>query len=62
MSELVSEFMPDDVLVCGESGGGKAKSGIKWIGFWIGGWQGGSLIDAVIQFVCSSWAKKNIFF
>ena len=28
ISELVSEFMPDDVLVRGESGGGKAKSGI----------------------------------
>ena len=34
MFELVSEFMPDDVLVCGESGGAKAKSGIIWIGFW----------------------------
>ena len=31
ISELVSEFMPDDVLACGESGGGKAKSGS---GFW----------------------------
>ena len=27
MSELVSEFMPDDVLACGELGGGKSK---KW--------------------------------
>ena len=27
ISELVSEFIPDDVLACGESGGGKAK---KW--------------------------------
>ena len=27
ISELVSEFMPHDVLACGESGGGKAKSG-----------------------------------
>ena len=38
--ELVSEFMPDDVLVCGESDGGKAKSGIIWIGFWrLAGWE-----------------------
>ena len=34
ISELVSEFMPDDVLACGESGGGKAKSGIIGSGFW----------------------------
>ena len=40
MSELVSEFMPDDVLVCGESGGGKTKSGIRWIGLWrLAGWE-----------------------
>ena len=31
MSELVLEFMPDDVLICGESGGGKAKIGIMGI-------------------------------
>ena len=49
MFELVSEFMPDDILVCGESGGGKAKSGIIWIGFcW---WQGGSLIDGVGKYL-----------
>ena len=40
MSELVSEFMPDDVLVCGESGGGKTKRGIMGIGFWrLAGWE-----------------------
>ena len=39
MSELVSEFMPDDVLACGESGGTKAKSGIIGSGFWrLAGW------------------------
>ena len=38
--ELVSEFMPDDALFCGESGGGKAKSEIIWIGFWsLAGWE-----------------------
>ena len=40
ISELVSDFMLDDVLVCGESGGGKAKRGIIWIGFWkLEGWE-----------------------
>ena len=32
--------MPDDVLVRGESGDGKAKSGINWMGFWkLAGWE-----------------------
>ena len=31
MSELVLEFMLDDVLICGELGGGKAKNGIMGI-------------------------------
>ena len=40
ISELVSEFMPDDVLACVESGGGKAKSGIIGSGFWrLTGWE-----------------------
>ena len=40
ISELVSEFMPDDVLACGESGGGKAKSGIMGSGFCrLAGWE-----------------------
>ena len=40
MSELVSEFMPDDVLVCGESGSGKAKSGTMGIEFRrLAGWE-----------------------
>ena len=30
--ELVSEFMPDVILLDGKSGGGKAKSGIIVIG------------------------------
>ena len=39
ISELVSEFMPDDILVRGESDGGKAKSGTIWMGFWrLAGW------------------------
>ena len=32
MCELVSEFMPDVILLVGKSGGGKAKSGIIVIG------------------------------
>ena len=55
ISELVSEFMPDYVLACCESGGGKAKTGIIGNGFWRL-----ILIGGVIQFVCSSWAKKMI--
>ena len=40
MSELVSESMPDDVLTWGDSGGGKAKSGMMVIGFWrLAGWE-----------------------
>ena len=40
ISELVSEFMPDGVLVCGESGGGKAKSVIIGSGlFKLAGWE-----------------------
>ena len=33
ISELVSEFMVDGILINGELGGGKAKSGI--IGIWV---------------------------
>ena len=40
MSELASESMPDDVLMWGESGDGKAKSGMMGIGFWrLAGWE-----------------------
>ena len=40
MSELVSESMPDDALTWGDSGGGKAKSGMMGIGFWrLAGWE-----------------------
>ena len=40
MSELVSEFMPDDMLTWGDSGGGKAKNGMMGIGFWrLAGWE-----------------------
>ena len=57
MSELVSISMPDHVLTRGDSGGGKAKSGMMGIGGWLGGkWNGEG-----IQLVGSSWAKKMIF-
>ena len=40
ISELVSEFMPDDVLICGKSGSEKAKSGIIGSGIWrLAGWE-----------------------
>ena len=34
MSELASESMPDEMLIWGDSGGGKAKSGMMGMGFW----------------------------
>ena len=39
---------------------GKQKVGL--LGFEFGGWLGGSLSDGGIQFVGSSWAKKNDYF
>ena len=40
MSELASESMPDDVLIRGDSGGGKARSGMMGIGLWrLAGWE-----------------------
>ena len=40
MSELASESIPDDVLIWGESGGGKAKNGMTGMGFWrLAGWE-----------------------
>ena len=40
ISELVSESMPDDMLTWGDSGGGKAKSGMMGSGFWmLTGWE-----------------------
>ena len=33
ISELASEFLPVDLLICGDSSGGKAKSGIMGMGF-----------------------------
>ena len=40
ISELVSEFVLDDILIIGKSGGGKAKSGIIGIGVWrLVGWE-----------------------
>ena len=58
ISKLVSEFVPDDILIVGKSGGGKAKSGIIGIGVW--NWLGGNLSGVGIQVVGSSWAKKMI--
>ena len=60
ISELVSEFVLDDILIIGKSGGGKAESGFIGIGVWI--WLGGNLSDGGIQVVGSSWAKKNDYF
>ena len=54
ISELVSEFVLDDILISGKSGGGKAKVGL--LGFEFGGWLGGNLSDVGIQVVGSSWA------
>ena len=40
ISELVSEFVLDDILILGKSGAGKAKSGIIGIGVWSSvGWE-----------------------
>ena len=40
ISELVSEFVLDDILMVGKLGGGKAKSGIIGIGVWsLVGWE-----------------------
>ena len=40
ISELVSEFVLDDILILGKSGGGKAKSGVIGIGVWrLFGWE-----------------------
>ena len=56
MSELVSEFMPDDVLACGESGGGKAKSGTIGSGFWrLAGWEFDRWSDPTCLLIVVSW-------
>ena len=40
ISELVSEFVLDDIIILGKSGGGKARSGIIGIGVWrLVGWE-----------------------
>ena len=40
ISELASESMADDVIIWGDSGGGKAKSGKMGNGFWrLAGWE-----------------------
>ena len=58
MSDLVSEFMLDDVLACGESGGGKTKSGI--IGFWkLAGWEFDRWSDPDCLLIVGQ--KKKIF-
>ena len=60
ISELVSEFMPDDVLACGESGGGKAKSGIIGSGFWrLAGWEFDRWSDPICLLIVG---QKNDYF
>ena len=40
ISELVSEFVLDGILIIGKSGGGKAKSGMIGCGVWrLAGWE-----------------------
>ena len=40
ISELVSEFVLDDILIIGKSGGGNAKSGMIGNGVWrLAGWE-----------------------
>ena len=40
ISQLASESMPDGVLIWGDSGGRKAKSGMMGIGCWrLAGWE-----------------------
>ena len=59
MSELVSEFMPDDLINCVESSGGKAKIGIMGIGFWrLAGWELERRNDPICLFIV---AEKMIF-
>ena len=58
MSELALDSMPDHVLIWGESGGGKAKSGMMGIGFCrLAGWE---MEREGINFGGSSWVKKMI--
>ena len=59
MCELVSEFMPDVILLVGKSGGGKAK---KWnyCNWSVEVGLGVNLSGVGIQVVGSSWAKKII--
>ena len=56
--KLVSEFMPDEVLSWGDSGGGKQK--VVWWGGCLEGWLSRKLSDGVIQLGGSSWAKKMV--
>ena len=58
ISELVSEFMLDVILLVGKSGGGKAKTGIIVIG--VLRLLDGNLSGVGIQVVGSSWARKMI--
>ena len=51
--------MSDEVLTWGDSGGGKAKSGM--IGYCFGGWVGRRLSCEGIQLGGSSWTKKMVF-
>ena len=60
MSELVSEFVLDDILKIGKLGGGKAKSGIIGIGVWrLAGWEFERWRDPSCRLIVG-WAKKMI--
>ena len=52
--------MPDDVLISGESGVGKAKSGIMGTGFWrLAGWELDRWSDPICLLIVGS---KNGYF
>ena len=52
--------MPDDVFICGESGGGKAKSEIMGIGLWrLAGWKFERWRDPICLLIVG---KKNEYF
>ena len=58
ISELVSDFVLDEILIIGKSGGGKQKVGLLGLEFEV--WLGGNLSGVGIQVVGSSWASKMI--
>ena len=60
IAELVSEFVLDDILIIGKSGGGKAKSGIIGTRVWrLAGWEFERWRDPSCRLIVG---KKNYFF